>query len=208
LLSSFGRLGKTPFARFGPADEKSGGLLSSAHIHDVNVSAQSDVVCQVPANMVRVVIDHDVVATPIPVATKSYVKGGDAEVRTVEPKPARASTLQPPTVACADAKGKPPVFPGMIEVVVGVAAPGVMSNPRAVGVNVRSVGMPFLVAIATGLLLRPRFLNVGRLRGVRLAVRRGRATGGDIAAAIPLWLAVFRMLIIVLGKSGGDRNHQ
>lgn len=41
-----------------------------------------------------------------------------------------------------------PVLPGTIEVIVGIATAGIVSDPPAVGVNVRRVWMPRFVAKA------------------------------------------------------------
>lgn len=46
-----------------------------------------------------------------------------------------------PDVAAAKAARKAAVLPRMIEVIVGIAATGVMANPFVVGVDVGSVGM-------------------------------------------------------------------
>ena len=67
----------------------------------------------------------------------------------------------------AEPSGEAAVFPGMIEVVVSVAAPGVVADPFAVGMNVRRVGMSALVVEVT--VLRG---------GMRSAHRRGTVVGG------------------------------
>ena len=39
-------------------------ILVGAHVHHVNVGAESYVVGKIPADMVRIVIDHDIIGIP------------------------------------------------------------------------------------------------------------------------------------------------
>ena len=55
-----------------------------------------------------------------------------------------------------------PVRPGMIEVIVGITAAGLVSDPLAVGVNVRRVWMPRLVAKAADSSVMGRATSHGR----------------------------------------------
>ena len=100
--------------------------------------------------MVGIFIDHDLVAVPEPVTAQGKVKGGDAEIEAAKPEAAGAASTDAPDVAAAEASGEAAMFPGMIEVETGVIASGVVSNPSAVVVDVRGVGMAFPVAIIWG----------------------------------------------------------
>jgi hypothetical protein len=54
-----------------------------------------------------------------------------------------------PDVAAAEATGEVAVLPGMVEVVVNIVMAGVVADPFAVGVDVRSVGMASFVGIVS-----------------------------------------------------------
>ena len=60
-----------------------------------------------------------------------------------------------PNVATANPARKVPVLPRMINVIAGVTRTGIVSNPLAVVVNVRSLRVPGRVGIMT-------FLRSGR----------------------------------------------
>jgi hypothetical protein len=100
--------------------------------------------------MVGIFIDHDLIAVPEPVTAQGKVKGGDAESEAAKPETAGAASTDAPDVAAAEAAGEAAVLPGMIEVEAGVIASGVVSDPSAVVVDVRSFRMAFPVAIRLG----------------------------------------------------------
>ena len=115
--------------------------------------------------MIGIVVDHDVVAPPIPVAAKSKVEVGHHEVEPMEPEAMRASTLQAPNVAAPNATPEVPVLPGVIEVVVCVIVAGVVANPLAIRMDMGSVWVPWLIAeIAVGR-GRVRLFNARRTMG-------------------------------------------
>jgi hypothetical protein len=58
----------------------------SSEILDVNISAEADVVGEIPAWIVRVGIENDVVGIPEPAVAEGNVRGSDAEVVTAEPE--------------------------------------------------------------------------------------------------------------------------
>jgi hypothetical protein len=111
--------------------------VRSAEKHDVNVNAQPDVIGQVPANMIRVLIDHNLIRIPTPVITVAVVGWSNAEVEAAKPESFPVSSCQPPDMVTAKATPEPPMLPGMVEVVSGVTAAGVMPDPLAVPVNLR-----------------------------------------------------------------------
>lgn len=96
-----------------------------------------------------------------------------------------------PNVATANSAGKVPVLPRVIEVIVGVSRAAIVSNPFAIGVDVRSIGVPGRVAIV------PR-LRCGR--GMRLDMCLGRAMFGDVMPSrfAPL---LFTLALTALGPS-------
>lgn len=123
---------------------------------DVYISPEPDVVGQVPAIVVGIFVNHDIVAIPEPVVAVAEVEGGYAETKTAEPEQVRAAAAEMPHMAAAEAAGEVPMLPGMIEMIVNVAPAGVVADPFAVVMNVGSIGMPRLVVEMRGGLHRMR----------------------------------------------------
>lgn len=133
-----------------------GVTLVRPHIHDVHIGAEPDVVSQVPAIVVGIFVNHDIVAIPKPVPAITDVEGGYAETKTAEPETVRASAAEMPYMATAEAAGEVSMLPGMIEMIVDVGPAGVVADPLAVVMNVGSIGMPRLVVEMLGGLRRMR----------------------------------------------------
>ena len=112
-------------------------MLRVPHKHHMNVRAQPDVERQVPSDVVGVLINHDLVTVPEPVVAEAIVIGGNAKIKASKPEALRAATGQDPNVPGAESPGKMSVLPRMIEVIVGVGAAGIVSNPLAIRMNVR-----------------------------------------------------------------------
>jgi hypothetical protein len=112
----------------------------------VDVSPQPHVVGEIPAEVVRVLIDHDVIPAPVPIAAVANVIGRDAEIEPAEPEARRATAGKMPQVAAAESAGEMAVLPRMIEMVVRVVRTRVVSDPLAIRVDVRSLRMTGRVA--------------------------------------------------------------
>jgi len=95
--------------------------------------------------MVWVIIDHDLVTLPNPVAAKADIGWGDAEIEAAKPKAARTAALNPKDVARAKTATEMPMLPRVVHTEVGIIAARFMSYPFAVGVNVRNIRMSRLV---------------------------------------------------------------
>ena len=76
-------------------------------------------------------------------------------------------------MAPADTAGEASVFPGMIDMVVGIVTAGFMTDPFIVGVNVGSFRMSRLVREST-VFLAGRLLGPGRLFSARRLLSSGR----------------------------------
>src|SRR5215469_975720 len=96
--------------------------------------------------MVGVVVDHDVIVVPIPVVNVGDIKGSDAEIVAAEPKAGRPPASQPPHEARPETALEVAVFPRMIQVEAGVVRPFIVSDPFAVLVDMRGLGMSLLIA--------------------------------------------------------------
>ena len=172
----------------------------------MNVGAQPDVVGKVPAVVVGIVVDHDVIIIPIPVIAIADVEGCDAEIVSAEPEAAGTTAPQTPDMAASDSKRKVAVLPGMVEMEVGVVASCVVADPAIVGMNVRGFGVAGLIAeglvLFRMLLLRMfgRRVRFGLGSALHGAVRGLRAAAGNIASANGRMAA--SAVIFVLGEGG------
>ena len=98
----------------------------------MDVSAEADVVGEVPAGVVGVFVDDDVVGVPVPAIDVGEVVGGYAEVEATEPEAGGAASDETPDVGGAEAGGEVAVLPGVVEVVVGIVGAGVVADPVGV----------------------------------------------------------------------------
>ena len=112
----------------------------------MDISTEPNVVGQVPAIVIRIVIDDDVVTVPGPVATEAKIDRSDAEVESAEPEAAWTPAGKMPPVTVPNSAWKVAVLPRMVKMEAGVIAPIVVADPLSVSVNVGSFGMTFLVA--------------------------------------------------------------
>jgi hypothetical protein len=153
----------------------------------VNVCTEADVVGEIPAHVVGILVDHDVVAIPEPVAAKAEIDWSNAEIETTEPEAAGASADEVPDVSASEAAGEMSVFPGMVEAKCGGIAAVVMTDPGTVVMDMRSFGMS---------------LDVGRL-GARDTVAWGWPVLGNESAADVVRTAV----TAVLSPDGKSEDH-
>jgi hypothetical protein len=161
-----------------------------SEVFDVDVGTESDIVGEVPAGVVGIFVDHDVVAVPEPVVAVADVVGSDAEVESAKPETIGSASGEPPDVTAAESAGEASVFPGMIKMVVRVVAASVMADPLSIGVDMGRVGM-------TGVVVEMAVLLHGR-RGMR-RLSGSWAVGGNVRGAT----ADFMVLGI-----GCERNHE
>ena len=164
--------------------------LVISEVLDVNIGPQPHVESQVPAVVIRVVINHNLVAVPQPVIAVVVVSGSNIEIEAIEPKAVATATAQVPNVAAANSAGKVPVFPGMIEVVAGVVSTGIVPDLFAIVVNVWSLRMPRRVGIMVllrsgrGMSFTPR----SRWRGPSLRRTMGNRIAPVVSTFAPLML--------------------
>lgn len=75
-----------------------GGWLAVAQILDVHVRPRPFVVRKIPTNVVRILVNHDVVRIPKPVAAVPKVTGRYAEIKSAEPESGRPPAPEVPHV--------------------------------------------------------------------------------------------------------------
>ena len=153
-----------------------------AEISDVDVRAGSGVVGEIPTVVVRIFVDHDGIAVPVPVTGVVVIKGRYAEVEAVEPEAFAVSSSKVKLMAAAKAAVEAAVFPGMIQVVVRIAATGIVTDPMVIVVNVRCVRMVGPIAEGATAILRLFGSAILRAAG-RSASRGSRTVRWDVAAA-------------------------
>ena len=152
------------------------GLKSATYVHHVSVGPKPDVVGQIPADVIGIVVDDYLVVIPGPVGDKAQIEGRDAPVEVIEPEPAWSSASQVPDVTLSDTAVKSPMFERFIKVEIGIVAASIMTNPLAVGMNVGRFGMTWLIgrAVLPCFRLPARWLrSPGRCLGPGLRLRRG-----------------------------------
>jgi hypothetical protein len=115
----------------------------------VDVGAESYVVGEIPAVMVGVFVDYDVIAIPKPVLAEGKVKRRDGEVETAKPETVGTTSGDAPRVVTAEAAGKAAMLPGVIQVEAGLVSPVVVPYPLAIVVDVRCFGVTFVVTIGS-----------------------------------------------------------
>ena len=174
------------------------GRKSTSQILNVSVRAEPRVVYEIPANMVRVLVDHDLIASPVPPRDDVVIVRGDAPVEIAKPEAFPVSSRKHEYMLRSKATGEASVCPRPIEVVMRIVSATSMSDPLIVlGVNVWNIRMTFLVhgnavlGRSTGLLTSCR----GRsLRGSRTASRDvSSANLRGVTAAV--WLPTVPLIL-------------
>src|ERR1035438_4173252 len=96
--------------------------------------------------MVGVLVDHDLIAVPVPAHHDVVIVRSDVPVEIVEPEALPVSPSKHEHMLRSKAAGEASVRPRLIEVVMGVVGATSMSDPLIVfGVNVRNIRMTCLV---------------------------------------------------------------
>ena len=118
----------------------------SAQILDVSVGAESYVIGEIPADVIGIVIDDDVIGIPQPAVYKAEVIGSNAKEESIEAEALRTSSPKPIDVIATDLAAEVSVCPGMIEMIAGIVRAGVVPDPLIVCVDVRRFRMARLVS--------------------------------------------------------------
>jgi len=145
-----------------------------SQIHDVHIGPQSHVVGKVPADVIGVLVNDDLIGIPEPIIAEADIIRCDAKVEPAKPETTRTAACKAPAMAGAKAAREMSVLPRVIDVVVRIATAGVVADPLIAAIDVRSVWVAGLITEI------PMFLSgvrvaadgrraVGRRRGVRAA---------------------------------------
>jgi len=113
--------------------------------------------------MVGVFVDHDLIASPVPIADDVVIVRGDVPVEIIKPEAFPISSSQHEYMLGSKATGEAPVRPRLRKLVMRIAGSTLMSDPPIVpGIDVRNVRMT-----------RPVHGNVVLGRGVRFPTALG-----------------------------------
>ena len=172
----------------------------------MNIGAKPNVIGQIPPDVIGIVVDHDVIRSPIPIATIADIVWRNREEEAAESEPLWATSPKPPNVASTCGSGKMSVLPSPVDVIVRVTPAGIVPDPLVVlGMNVGSLWMPSLVGKRAPLRGRGRLMrNSHRSRPVR---RNVSASYSALSTAGPRRLTA---LVASLGEHGYSKqqNHQ
>ena len=113
----------------------------------MNVDAESHVVGQIPADVVGIVVDDDIIAIPVPAIAIRHIEWRHVEIKSVEPEPVRATSAESPNMAGADSAFEATMLPWMVQMEACIAAPFRMTHPFAIFVDVWSVRVSLTIAI-------------------------------------------------------------
>jgi len=171
----------------------------------VNVGAQADIVGEIPAVVVGIVVDDDVVSVPIPVAAVRSIKRCDSEVVTSEPEAVGASTNDAPDVVAPEATLITSVFPGMIEVETFVIPAPIMAHPFAVTMDVRGLGMTLTISIGAPVDV---FVVLALVPVGLVLVMIGRRPLVRNVSSSDVVVAVVSIMVVVFLRECGQRKHQ
>lgn len=166
------------------------------------IGAKANVVGEIPAIVVGIVVDHNLVAVPIPIVAVGIVIGCDAEIEAAEPEAFAIAAGDPPDVATANAAGETAMLPDTIEMIVGIIAAGFVADPLVIVVNVRSVGMIPFIGISWGLLHVVAII----LPGVILLPGGRRAMGRNVPSTDILGLFARMLLPAMISILRESRN--
>lgn len=123
------------------------GSLLRSKIHHVDVGSEAHIVSQVPALVIRIFVDDDVVPGPIPIPAKRKVGRCNTPIPSVKPESVGSAACKVPSMRRTEAAREVTMLPGMIEMVVRIVGAGIMPHPMIAGIDVGHVRMARLVAV-------------------------------------------------------------
>ncbi len=139
-------------------------LTEVLHVH---VGSQPHVVGEIPARMIRIFIDHDLISAPVPPIAIAQIIRSHAKVESAKPETARTAAPIRHNMPRPKPSTKMPMLPGVVKMIVRVVTPRSMSNPMAIIMHMGSVRMsrsilkiPAWLPVRRGLLLRRRMIRL------------------------------------------------
>ena len=159
--------------------------------------------------MVGILVDHDLVATPVPVPDDVVIEGGDVPEVVAEPEAFPIPAREVEYVLRSETTPEMSVCPRLSDVVMRIVSATIVADPSIVpGVNVRNVRMTSPVHFHVVLSRR-----LPAARWGRSARRRGRSRGSrparrNVSAADRWMTAAAARSAIVLPKSSHAKENR
>ena len=161
--------------------------------------------------MVRIFVDYNLVAIPVPVRDDAVIERSDIPVEITKPEAFAVSACKHEYMLGAKAAREASVGPRVIQVKMRIVRAGTMSHPFIVlGVNVRQIRMTFLVYVNAVLGYSSVLVPSCRGRGPGRRCR-SRTVSGDVAAAnlrgvAAVWFAAAPLLLRKSSYANQDRK--
>jgi hypothetical protein len=152
--------------------------------------------------VIRIFVDHDRIAVPVPIINIVIIVWRNAEEPVVKPEAVAVSSSEVILMAASKAAGETAVLPGMIQMIVGIVAAGIVPDPSVIVVDVRSFRVTRLIAERPAV----SFLRAAFRRAVVLRTILGSA----ILSAAVIGRAIFRPAIFrpaIFGSLGRSSTH-
>jgi len=155
----------------------------------VHIRAKPDVISQVVARIVRIIIKNDVIAVPEPIIAINDVRVCHFKEVSAKTKAVWIATSKAPDMMRTNGSPKVPVFPWMVKMKTRIMP--LMAYPAIIiCVNVRRFRMAWLIAES-----RMVWLALSWMRNwMRRSVRWRWATGWNVTSTNPMFYAVLRRL--------------
>jgi hypothetical protein len=149
--------------------------------------------------MVRILVDYDLVAVPVPVRDDGVIKRSDIPIVIAKPEAFPVSACKHEYMLGSKAACEVSVRPRVIQVEVRIVRGG-MSHPFIVpGVNVRQIRMTFLVDMNAILLcssvLVPSFRGRGPGRRCGSRTASGNVAVANLRAVAAMWFVTATFLL-------------
>ncbi len=161
----------------------------------MNVGPQPDVVSQIVAHVIRIVVNHNIITVPEPVIDITEIGVCDREVEAAKAKAVRITSTQPPNMPCTNGSRKAPMLPWMVEMVTRVMS--FMAYPTIVFcVHMGRFRMAFRIAVRAR--CRCWLVRNGARRWMRRRVSGRRAMSRNMPVAYAVFAAMLRRLCVLL----------
>lgn len=165
----------------------------------MDVGSEADVIGKIPADVIWIVVEDDVIGRPVPAGAVVEIVRCDAEEISTEPEAHRTASGKTPDMSAAGFTGKMSVLPRVVKMIIRVVRACIVADPLIVGVHVRRFGMAFLLVDC-----RPP-LCLGGWSG--MLSRRGTVAGNVATANLILRVRRRSIMAPLLAKShdGADQ---
>ena len=161
--------------------------------------------------MVRIFVDHDLIAIPVPIRDDAVIERSDIPVVITKPEAFPVSACKHEYMLGAKAAREASVGPGVIQVKMRIVRAGTMSYPFIVlGVNVRQIRMTFLVYVNAVLGYSSVLVPSCRARGPgsRCGSRTvsGNVPTANLRGVAAVWFAAAPFLLRKSSYANQDRK--